>query len=53
MLLTRQEQKMKSESYGLLSTPLIAAALMIGSGLLMLTLWAGYLAISGLLEWLW
>ena len=42
----------KIKGYGLLSTPLIAAALMIGSGLLMLTLWGGYLAMSVLFEWM-
>ena len=41
------------DNYGLLSTSFITIALIIGSGMLMLTLWIGYLAMSGLLEWMW
>lgn len=44
---------MKSEkNYGILTTPIIAVAMLVGSGLFMVTLWVGYLAISGLWGWL-
>ena len=40
------------DNHGLLGASFIAVAMILCSGMLMLTMWIGYLAMSGLLEWM-
>ena len=41
------------DNHGLLSTSFIAVVMILSSGMLMLMMWIGYMAISGLIEWVW